>query len=53
MAIEASLAHCPGSGLKVYNVEVVLSIAGDQVPVIPSIEVNGNANASPSHMGSN
>ena len=51
--IVASSAHCPASVVNVYSVVNALLIAGDQFPVIPSIEVNGNANASPSHMGSN
>lgn len=32
-------AHCPGFGVKVYTVEAVLLIAGDQVPVIPLVDV--------------
>jgi hypothetical protein len=37
------VAHWPNVGVKVYVVVVVLSNAGDQVPVIPSIDVVGNA----------
>ncbi|WP_216746088.1 hypothetical protein [Paucihalobacter ruber] len=45
------LAHCPASGVNVYSVVVVLSKAGDHVPVIPFSEVVGRAlSASPSHM---
>jgi hypothetical protein len=36
------VAHCPAVGVKVYVVVVVLSSAGDQVPVIPLLEVVGN-----------
>ena len=35
------------SGLKVYNVVVVLSSAGLQTPVIPLVEVVGNADRLP------
>ena len=34
-------AHSPGSGVKVYKVVIVLSSAGLQVPLIPSLEVVG------------
>ena len=36
-------AHCPAVGVNVYVVVAVLLIAGDQVPVIPLVEVVGNA----------
>ena len=36
------LEHCPAVGVKVYNVVVVLFKTGDQVPVIPLVEVVGN-----------
>jgi hypothetical protein len=36
------LAHCPAVGVKVYNVVVVLFKDGDQVPVIPLVEIVGN-----------
>ena len=39
----AVVAHCPASGVKVYVVVVVLSNAGDQVPVIPLVDVVCNA----------
>ena len=39
----AVVAHCPASGVKVYVVVVVLSNAGDQVPVIPLFDVICNA----------
>ena len=35
------VAHCPALGVKVYVVVVVLFKAGDQVPVIPFVEVVG------------
>jgi hypothetical protein len=48
----AVVAHCPGSGVKVYVVVVVLSNAGDQVPVIPLVEVVGSgAKVAPEHIG--
>jgi len=37
------VAHCPAVGVNVYVVVVVLSKAGDQVPVMPLLEVVGNA----------
>jgi hypothetical protein len=37
------VAHWPNVGVKVYVVVVVLSNAGDQVPVIPLFDVIGNA----------
>ena len=37
------VAHCPAVGVNVYVVVVVLSNAGDQVPVIPLLDVVGNA----------
>src|SRR6188508_1217923 len=36
------VAHCPASGVNVYVVVVVLSSAGDHVPVIPLLDVGGN-----------
>jgi hypothetical protein len=39
----AVVAHCPAVGVNVYVVVVVLSKAGDQVPVIPLFDVVGNA----------
>ena len=41
--IVAVVAHCPAVGVKVYVVVAILLIAGDHVPVNPSIEVVGNA----------
>ena len=35
-------AHCPTPGVKVYVVVVVLFIAGDQVPLMPFVDVAGN-----------
>jgi hypothetical protein len=37
------VAHCPAVGVKVYVVVCVLFIAGDQVPLIPLVEVVGKA----------
>ena len=46
-------AHCPVFGVNVYVVVAVLSKAGDQVPVIPLLEVVGSAdNVSPIQIGS-
>ena len=39
------VAHCPGVGVKVYVVVAVLSNAGDQLPVMPLLEVVGNADS--------
>ena len=39
----AAVAHCPAVGVNVYVVVAVLSKAGDQDPVIPLVEVVGNA----------
>jgi hypothetical protein len=36
------VAHCPAVGVKVYVVVEVLLITGDQVPVIPFIELVGS-----------
>jgi hypothetical protein len=48
----AVVAHCPAVGVNVYVVVVVLSKAGDQVPVYPLREVVGKAvNVPPSHIG--
>ena len=45
-------AHWPASGVKVYvAVAVLLTTAGDQVPLMPFVDVNGNAGAvEPSHI---
>ena len=46
MLIVVVVAHCPAFGVKVYVPEAVLLIvAGDHVPVIPLVEVPGNAGA--------
>ena len=37
------VAHCPPVGVNVYVVVAVLLSAGDHVPVIPSLDVVGNA----------
>ena len=48
----AIVAHCPAVGVKVYVVVAVLFSAGDQVPVIPFVEVVGNAaNVPPEQIG--
>ena len=39
----AVVAHCPAVGVNVYVVVAVLFNAGDQVPVIPFVEVVGKA----------
>ena len=45
-------AHCPAVGVNVYTVVAVLFKAGDQVPVIPLLEVVGKAfNAVPEQIG--
>ena len=49
--IVAFEAHCPAVGKNVYSVVNTLSTAGDQVPVMPSLEADGNVNVSPSHIG--
>jgi len=43
IVIVAITPHCPGSGVNVYVVVAVLFNAGDQVPVIPLVEIIGNA----------
>ncbi len=46
------VAHCPAVGVKVYVVVAVLFNAGDQVPVIPLVEVVGKADkAAPEQIG--
>ena len=46
------VAHCPEVGVKVYVVVLVLSNAGDQVPVILLFDEVGNAlNVVPEHIG--
>jgi len=46
-------AHKPASGVNVYvPVAVLLTVAGDQVPVIKFVEAGGNTGAtSPAHKG--
>ena|SRR5258708_37551701 len=45
---EAVLAHCPWSGVNVYNAgSVLLIVAGLHVPVIPFTDVVGNVGALP------
>ena len=39
------VAHCPAVGVKVYVVVVVLFKAGDQLPVIPLLDVVGSADS--------
>ena len=43
----AVVAHCPVLGVNVYVVVAVLFRAGDQVPVIPLLEVVGNGDNTP------
>jgi Flp pilus assembly pilin Flp len=48
----AVVAHCPVVGVNVYVVVVVLSKAGDQVPVMPLLEVvSSGASVAPEQMG--
>jgi hypothetical protein len=52
IVIVAVDAHWPGSGANVYVVVVVLSNAGDQLPVIPLLEVVGSGvNVAPEQIG--
>ena len=37
------VAHCPAVGVNVYVIVAVLLSAGVQVPVMPSLDVRGNA----------
>src|SRR4051812_5758732 len=42
----ASVAHCPASGVNVYDADTVLLTAtGNHVPVIPLVDVDGNTGA--------
>jgi len=43
IVVDTLCAHCPAFGVNVYVVVVWLLIAGDQVPVMPLIEVVGKA----------
>jgi hypothetical protein len=43
-------AHCPADGVNVYVVVAVVFTAGDQVPVIPSIDVVGKIKLAPSQI---
>jgi hypothetical protein len=48
----AVVAHCPAVGVNVYVVVVVLSNAGDQLPVMPLLDVVGNGDrAAPEQIG--
>jgi hypothetical protein len=48
----AVVAHCPAVGVKVYVVVAVLSNAGDQDPVMPLVDVVGNAvSVAPAQIG--
>ena len=52
MVMLATVAHCPTFGVKVQLVVVVLSNAGDQIPVIPLVEVVGKfAKVPPAQIG--
>ena len=48
--IETGFAHSVASGVNVYVVVVVLSIAGDQVPLMPLVEVPGSVKVAPSQI---
>jgi hypothetical protein len=48
--IAVVLAHCPAAGVNEYVVVALLLIAGDQVPVIPFVEVADNVNEPPEHI---
>ena len=41
--VSVAFVHCPAVGVNVYSVVAVLLIAGDQLPVIPFVEVVGKA----------
>jgi hypothetical protein len=43
IVIVAVVAHCPAVGVNVYVVVVVLFNAGNQVPLIPLLDVVGKA----------
>ena len=46
------VAHNPAVGVKVYSVVAVLFKAGDQVPLIPLVDVVGKAdNVAPEQIG--
>jgi hypothetical protein len=47
MVIVVVVAHCPTAGVKVYVVVAAVFKAGDQVPVIPLLEVVGKAANAP------
>ena len=49
IVIVALVAFCPTVGVKVYVVVAVVLTAGDQVPVIPLVEVVGKLNVAPEH----
>ena len=46
----AVLAQAPATGVNVYVVVAVLLIAGDQVPLIPSMELAGNVKDPPAQI---
>ena len=48
--MDTSIAHCPGSGVKVYVVVDELSGAGDHVPIIEFVLATGKFKASPEQM---
>jgi len=48
--VDEGRAHSPGSGVKTYEVVTVLLIAGDHVPDIPSLLVDGRLKGSPAQM---
>ena len=46
-----ALAHCPAVGVNEYVVVAEVFIAGDQIPVIPFVELVGNVKAVPIQTG--
>jgi hypothetical protein len=49
--IVTSIAHCPGSGVKVYVVVAVLSTKGDHVPTMPLLLPTGKFKVCPAQIG--
>ncbi len=54
IAVDTLCAHCPAFGVNVYVVVAWLLIAGDQVPVMPFVEIVGSGGmTSPAQYGPN